>query len=189
VFQPGDTGAIWLIGEDESVPQTARGAPERKSIMADPALAGRRAAGAALSAAGVLALLAPAAPAGGAVVEVAVTGVAQARGHVRVELCTQHTFLTEDCPYQGAAAAKVGATVVRIAEVPPGVYAAQAFHDETDQGVVHQNLLGIPRERVGFSNDAPVRVRGPRFKDAAFLVGDEVQRITFRLRRLFGGKL
>ena len=134
-----------------------------------------------------LAAVAPAPPAAAAIVEVAVTGVADARGHVRVELCTRDTFLTEACPYQGAAPAKVGATVVRIAEVPPGLYAAQAFHDETDQGVVHQNLLGVPRERVGFSNDAPLRVRGPRFKDAAFLVGDEAQRITLRLRRLFAG--
>ena len=142
-------------------------------------------AGGALSA---VAALAVAAPATAAIVEVAVTGVADSRGHVRVELCTRETFLTEDCPYQGAAPAKVGSTVVRIAEVPPGVYAAQAFHDETDQGVIHQNLLGVPRERVGFSNDAPLRVRGPRFKDAAFSVGDEFKRITLRLRRLFGGR-
>jgi uncharacterized protein (DUF2141 family) len=118
----------------------------------------------------------------------AVTGVVEARGHVRVELCTQTTFLTQDCPYGGAAPAKVGATVVRI-EAPPGVYAAQAFQDLTDQGVIHQNFLGVPREKVGFSNDAPVHMHGPRFKDAAFLVGDEVERVTLRLRRFFGAKL
>jgi uncharacterized protein (DUF2141 family) len=121
-----------------------------------------------------------------AIVEVAVTGVAKARGHVRVELCTRQNFLTGDCPYQGEAPATVGATMVRIAAVPPGEYAAQAFHDETDQGVVHQNLLGIPREKVGFSNNAPVRLSGPRFRDAAFSVGNEVSHITLKLRRLFG---
>ncbi len=72
-------------------------------------------------------------------------------------------------------------------EAPPGEYAVQAFHDDTDQGVIHRNLLGLPRERIGFSNDAPLHVRGPRFKDAAFSVGAEVERITLRLRRLFGG--
>jgi uncharacterized protein (DUF2141 family) len=157
--------------------------------MAHHAWVGRLSSGAALTAAVGLALLVAAPPARAAMVEVAVTGVTDTRGHVRVELCTRDTFLTQDCPYQGAAPATVGATVVRIAQVPPGVYAAQAFHDETDQGVIHQNILGVPRERVGFSNDAPVHVRGPRFRDAAFLVGDEVQRITLRLRRFFtGGK-
>jgi uncharacterized protein (DUF2141 family) len=152
--------------------------------MAHPALARRFR----VAAAGGLAALAFTAPAAAAIVEVAVTGVAKARGHVRVELCTKNNFLTEACPYQGAAPATVGATVVKIDEVPPGIYAAQAFQDETDQGVVHQNLLGVPRERIGFSNDAPVRVRGPRFRDAAFTVDGEARTITLKLRRLFGAK-
>ena len=129
------------------------------------------------------AMLASAAHAG--LVEIAVTGIAQARGHVRVELCTKTTFLTKDCPYQGVAPAMRGATLVQISNVPPGEYAAQAFQDETDQGVVHQNALGIPRERIGFSNDAPLRVKGPRFNDAAFSVGGEMRKITLRVKHLF----
>jgi uncharacterized protein (DUF2141 family) len=117
-------------------------------------------------------------------VQIAVTGVTDPRGHVRVELCTRDTFLTSSCPYQGVAPATPGQTLVTI-EAPPGEYAVQAFHDETDQGVVHQNLLGIPREKIGFSNDAPIRLSGPRFGDAAFSVGATVERITLRLRHLF----
>ena len=124
-----------------------------------------------------------------AMVQIAVTGVTQARGHVRVELCTESKFLTDACPIQGDAPAVIGSTLVTIADVPPGQYAVQAFHDVTDQGVVHQNLLGIPRESIGFSNDAPLRLRGPRFKDAAFFVGRQAQSITLKLRRLFRGPL
>ncbi len=145
---------------------------------------GTRLAGRAALALAASACLAGAAHAG--LVEIAVTGIADARGHVRVELCTKDTFLTNDCPYQGVALATRGATVVRISNVPPGDYAAQAFQDETDQGVVHQNILGIPRERVGFSNDAPLHVKGPRFADAAFMVNSEVRRITLKVRHLFG---
>lgn len=130
-------------------------------------------------------MLASAPSAEAALVQIDVTGVAQARGHVRVELCTKDTFLTAGCPYQGVAPATVGSTVVTIAEVPPGQYAVQAFHDETDEGKVHQNLLGIPREKIGFSNDAPVRLRGPKFNDAAFSVGSAMQHITLKLRHLF----
>ena len=122
-----------------------------------------------------------------ATVEVTVTGVTDERGHIRVELCTQETFLKPNCPYQGQAPATVGATVVRVEQVPPGVYAAQAFDDVTDQGVVHQNFLGIPREKIGFSNDAPLHLHGPRFSDAAFTVDSDICRITFRVRHLFGG--
>jgi uncharacterized protein (DUF2141 family) len=118
-------------------------------------------------------------------VDIHVTGVAEPRGHVRVELCTRKTFLTEDCPYGAAAPATVGETVVQI-DVPPGRYAVQAFHDETDCGKVHQNLLGIPHERIGFSNDAPLGLLGPRFEDAAVVIGAEARKITLRLRRLVG---
>ena len=141
---------------------------------------------AAASGAAALAFLAVAQVAHASLVEVAVTGVAQARGHVRVELCTRTTFLTRDCPYQGEAPATLGATLVDISNVAPGQYAAQAFQDETDQGVVHQNAFGIPRERIGFSNDAPLHVRGPRFIEAAFSVGHEMRRITLKVGHLFG---
>jgi len=137
------------------------------------------------SLAAIVALLLVSGSAHATLVEIDVTGVAAARGHVRVELCTKETFLTSSCPYQGEAPAVVGSTLVMV-EAPPGEYAVQAFHDETDQGVVHQNLLGIPRERIGFSNDARLHARGPLFADAAFQVGDEGRRITIKLRRLFG---
>ncbi len=147
----------------------------------------RRRAG--LVARGTSVLFAALAIAGGAyagIVQIDVTGVAESRGHVRVELCTRTTFLTEECPYQGTAVARRGATLVQIANVPPGEYAAQAFEDETDAGHVHQNLLGIPKERIGFSNDAPLHVKGPRFSEAAFSVGGEMRQITLKVRHLLG---
>jgi uncharacterized protein (DUF2141 family) len=119
-------------------------------------------------------------------VEIAVAGVAEARGHVRVQLCTRDTFLHKVCPYRGEAVATPGATVVRIDAVVPGEYAVQAFDDDTDKGVVHQNLLGIPRERIGFSNDAPLHMTGPRFEEAAFAVGEQATRVSLTLRRVFG---
>ncbi len=126
-------------------------------------------------------------PASAAVVEIAVTGVVQARGHIHVELCTQDTFLKPNCPYVGSAAATPGATVVKIAGVPPGQYAAQVFHDENDDGEIKRNFLGIPTEPIGFSNDAPLHLRGPRFTEAAFAVEHGVEKITLKLRDLLRG--
>ncbi|MGI9168621.1 MAG: DUF2141 domain-containing protein [Caulobacteraceae bacterium] len=136
--------------------------------------------------AGAAMLLLSGQPSRAALVEVAVTGVGDARGHVHVDLCTSRTFLKEDCPYAGSAPAMPGATVVKIPGVPPGQYAAQVFHDENDDGAVARNLLGIPTEAIGFSNDAPLHIRGPHFSDAAFEVERGVARITLKLRRLFG---
>jgi uncharacterized protein (DUF2141 family) len=133
---------------------------------------------------GLAAAVLAAGAAAAAQVQIQVTGVSQARGHVRVELCTRETWLTYACPYVGAAPAVIGATWVQV-DAPPGEYAAQAFLDDTDSGKVHQNFLGIPREPVGFSNDAPIRMRGPRFEDAVFVVPLGFTRIHLRLRHIF----
>jgi len=126
------------------------------------------------------------APAHAALVEVAVTGVHDTHGHIRVDICTRDTFLKDSCPFSGEAQATLGSTVVTVAGVPPGEYAVQAFHDETDQGVIHQNALGIPRESIGFSNNAPLHIHGPRFNDASFWVDHNIERITLKLRKVFG---
>jgi uncharacterized protein (DUF2141 family) len=132
-------------------------------------------------------LTAASSAASAAIVEIAVTGVAKARGHIHVDLCTQDTFLKDDCPYAGTAVATPGSTVVTITGVPPGEYAAQVFHDEHDDGTVHRTVLGIPTEPIGFSNDAPLHLHGPKFKEAAFAVEHGVERITLRLRSILRG--
>ena len=126
-------------------------------------------------------------PALAADVQVSVTNVRGDRGHVRVDLCTKATWLKSDCPYSGAAPAQLGETVVTFTGVDPGEYAAQAFDDDTDGGKVHQGFLGIPREGVGFSNDAHLRLGGPRFRDAAFAVPEGGAQIRLRLHYLLGG--
>jgi uncharacterized protein (DUF2141 family) len=118
-------------------------------------------------------------------IDIHITGVEDDRGLVRVELCTKQTFLTGACPYSAAAPATAGETVVQV-QAPPGEYAIQAYHDDTDSGHVHQNFLGIPKERIGFSNDAPLRLHGPRWDDAAIEVGTGLQSVTLRLRHLIG---
>ena len=119
-------------------------------------------------------------------VEIAVANVHRATGHVRVALCTTTTFLKPNCPYSASAPARAGETTVVVSGVAPGEYAAQAFDDDTDAGKVHRNFFGIPREGIGFSNDPPMHLGGPKYKDAAFAVGDSGAQIRFKLRYLLG---
>ncbi len=72
--------------------------------------------------------------------------------------------------------------MVTIDDVPPGLYAAQAFHDENGDGLLNRNILGLPKEAMGFSRNAPMRLGPPRFADAAFAVGDDVTRVAFTLK-------
>lgn len=117
----------------------------------------------------------------GASIEVAVTGVRLAKGRVHVSICDQATFL-KDCRWNADAPAVKGTTIVTVRNVPPGRYGAQGFHDRNGNGKVDRGWFGIPREGVGFSNDARIRMAPPKFEEAAFQHGGTDQRISFVLR-------
>jgi uncharacterized protein (DUF2141 family) len=118
----------------------------------------------------------------GAPLEVEVTNVTQARGHIHVDVCTEKTFVTSNCAYVADAPATLGTTIVTVPNVPPGHYAVQVFHDRDSNGHVNRNFLGIPTEPVGFSNDAPTRLAPPKYSDAVFEHGAASQRIRLKLR-------
>jgi uncharacterized protein (DUF2141 family) len=119
----------------------------------------------------------------GAPITIAVKGLVSSEGVVRVEVCTSDTFLTANCPFSATAAAVKGETIVTIHGVPPGSYAVQLFHDQNNNGRLDMSALGFPREAYGFSNDAPVGLRGPKFSQAAFVHRTEQQALTVSLRR------
>jgi uncharacterized protein (DUF2141 family) len=52
--------------------------------------------------------------------------------------------------------------------IEPGTCALSVFHDETSNGKLDMNFLGIPREGVGASNDAKGHMRPPKFDAAHF---------------------
>ena len=116
--------------------------------------------------------------------QIVVDGVESSKGNVMVAICTEREFLSPHCTYNGQAKARPGPVVVTI-EVPPGTYAAQAFQDEDGNTELTQNMLGLPVEPLGFSNNVTIRMSAPRYRDAAFQVGAMGGRIEIRLKRLF----
>jgi uncharacterized protein (DUF2141 family) len=139
-------------------------------------------------ASGLLALVLLAAapvPTPGPTIEVAVAGVRSADGQVKVDICTRASFL-KDCPWSGTARAHAGTVIVEVHGVPPGRYAIQAFHDANNNGECDQGLFGIPREGVGFSNDAFTGLSRPKFDNAAFDFTGGHLRLALKLRYLLG---
>lgn len=117
---------------------------------------------------------------------VEIGNVRSARGRVHIDLCTQTQFL-KDCPISGDAPARVGMTMVTVTGLPPGRYAVQAFHDENGNGKIDQELFGIPKEGVGFSNDARIKLGPPKWTDAMFDTTGGEQAIKLNLRYFIGG--
>ncbi len=71
----------------------------------------------------------------------------------------------------------------RFDGVAPGRYAVSVAHDRNGNGRVDTNLLGLPVEPWGVSNQVRPALRAPRFDEAAFEVapGAAGQSLTVRV--------
>ncbi len=53
-------------------------------------------------------------------------------------------------------------------DIAPGRYAIAAIHDENRDGELTTNMMGLPKEGYGFSNDAKGMFGAPAFEAASF---------------------
>ncbi|MEG3178063.1 DUF2141 domain-containing protein [Sphingomonas sp. RB3P16] len=116
---------------------------------------------------------------------VAVDNVRATSGHVHVDICTQAQFL-KDCPIAANAPARVGLTTVTLAGLKPGRYAAQVFYDQNGNNKVDRALFGVPKEGVGFSNDAKIKLAPPKWEEAVFDYDGQEKTIRLKLRYFIG---
>lgn len=164
----------------------AKWARQRAIVGANPrlrvSLLLRRSSSGAILAWAVALVLGQAAAA--APVTIDVSNVRSPMGHIRFSICSRATFLHDSCEFEAKTPAVVGTTTIVFADIPSGRYAVQIFQDEYDDGIVHRGMLGIPTEGIGFSNDAPLHLHGPKFNEAAFDVGEHAVALRIRLRSL-----
>ncbi|EED32345.1 hypothetical protein NOR53_3588 [gamma proteobacterium NOR5-3] len=58
--------------------------------------------------------------------------------------------------------------------LPAGDYAVKLYHDEDNNGKLDSNMLGIPSEGFGFSNN-PNALGEPDFEEAAFIINGDTR--------------
>ena len=65
-------------------------------------------------------------------------------------------------------------------DIKPGTYAYAILHDEDKDNRMNKNMLGIPKEGFGFSNNYKPRIKNPSFNSASFALmpGLNSQKIT-----------
>lgn len=78
-----------------------------------------------------------------------------------------------------------GRDVTATIDLPPGTYAISVFLDENGNGKLDQNVIGIPKERFGFSNNPRILTGPPSFNDCAVRVLDQQNDLDIRLIKLF----
>jgi uncharacterized protein (DUF2141 family) len=124
--------------------------------------------------------------AAGGMLTIDVGNVRNAEGVVRIDVCTQDLFLKDDCRFVGEAPARAGVTTVTVRDLPAGAYAIQAYHDENRNRKVDRNFIGLPKEGVGFSRDARIRLGPPKWADAVFAFDGQALRVALKLKYFTG---
>ena len=63
--------------------------------------------------------------------------------------------------------------------LPEGEYALAIYQDENRNNILDKNLLGIPTEIYGFSNNARRNFSAPSFQEAKFKLNKDLQQTVF----------
>ena len=122
-------------------------------------------------------------------IRVKVVGFPDTRGRCACAVYNQvEGFPTDRKQVYLNAAGKIGGDLKAVCDfrdVPTGTYAIALFHDAKLTGKMGKNLIGIPQEGYGFSNDAkPHALSAPTFQECAFQHnGSQTTNLTIKLQQ------
>jgi uncharacterized protein (DUF2141 family) len=94
---------------------------------------------------------------------------------------TSKSYTQNTKPYQGVILTIKNKKLTHSFEnLPKGMYAVAIFHDENANGVLDKNMLGIPTEGYGFSNNTKAVFSAPSFEESQFSL-DKSTKITIKM--------
>ena len=101
---------------------------------------------------------------------VTVENVASNDGKISVAVYNSSDgFLEFDKVFKAASEpSQKGSTEVVLKDLPEGTYAIAAFHDRNANGKLDTNMLGIPKEPLGFSKGKMKTFGPPSFAECSF---------------------
>ncbi len=109
-------------------------------------------------------------------IEVKVEQVPSSDGNINIALYnTDSSFLnTESAFYSMSVNASEGITTLVLNDIPKGTYAIALYHDEDANNELKTNWLGIPKEKVAFSNAKMKTFGPPKYKECSFEVAKDI---------------
>lgn len=117
---------------------------------------------------------------------VSFTNIREAKGSLYVAVYNSEAdFMKEEkvCFKKIFPVTTTGSINLEIPDIKPGIYAVSCFHDLNKNGKLDTNILGIPSEPYGFSNNARPKFRAPKWTEAKFEVKASGSHIAIRLEK------
>ncbi|MFY0684658.1 MAG: DUF2141 domain-containing protein [Balneola sp.] len=97
-----------------------------------------------------------------------INGIDKIEGDIRIAVFNSEEKYTKDPVYAIVLPVDSTTMVWEKPKMPFGEYAIAVYHDKNRNGKIDTNLLGIPKEDYGFSNDARGRFGPASWKDSKF---------------------
>ena len=79
-------------------------------------------------------------------------------------------------------AADAKSVTCRYSDVPEGTYAVSIGHDLNGNKRVDTNIIGLPTEQWGVSNNARPSLRAPRFDESMFRVAADAKEVVIEIK-------
>lgn len=103
-----------------------------------------------------------------------IEGLGKVEGEIRIAMFNSEDSYTKE-PIHAVVLPVDSSTVIwNVDELPFGEYAIAVFHDKNTNGKLDTNILGIPKERYGFSNNARGRFGPASWTDSMFIFDSNV---------------
>ena len=120
---------------------------------------------------------------GQATIILKLTGLRSAKGQVKIAVFNSpEKWLGEQPIYSSTINVDGQSVTWRIKDVPYGDYGVAVFHDENSNGKMDKNVLGMPLEPYGFSNNVRVTFGPPKWERAKFSVNGSTAEVSIELK-------
>lgn len=117
-------------------------------------------------------------------INLVVSGADPGVGQVLVSLFdSSETYMRDPMIEAEAAVNSEGRADFDLGKHSPGEYAVVVIYDKNGNGKLDTGLFRIPKEKIGFSNNAKGRIGPAKWNDARFFLSDSDIRIDVQLKK------
>lgn len=116
--------------------------------------------------------------------ELTIEGIPADKGEIRIAVFNSEASYNEkEEPLYAVVLPVDGNTLIWDEEkLPYGEYAIAVYHDKNTNGELDSNILGIPKEAYGFSNNARGRFGPASWKDAHFTISSSSYSMSIKVK-------
>ncbi len=111
-----------------------------------------------------------------------IKGLRKAEGEVRIAMFNSKEAYTKEPVHAVVLPVDSTAVTWEVEQLPFGEYAIAIYHDKNTNGKLDTNILGIPKERYGFSNNARGRFGPASWSDAMFVVNSSFHKVEVEIK-------